>query len=180
MNDFSLIVLSFRCYAIHKYIHRFWGAQYNVRYIPRDQEAVSSLQSAVLSRQSAVCCLQLNGHPFMGAKTWLFKPGRLNCPDFQVAGRSWSVGSLQSAVRSRQSAVSSSMATLSWAQKPGFSSQADWIAPTFKSRAAHDQSAVLSGQFSVGSLQSTVDAVIGIQYSLSSIQWEVGRLQWMR
>lgn len=54
MNDFSLIVLSFRCYAIHKYIHRFWGAQYNVRYIPRDQEAVSSLQSAVLSRQSAV------------------------------------------------------------------------------------------------------------------------------
>ena len=39
MNDFSLIVLSFRCYAIHKYIPRFWGAQYNVRYIPRDQEA---------------------------------------------------------------------------------------------------------------------------------------------
>ena len=71
MNDFSLIVLSFRCYAIHKYIHRFWGAQYNVRYIPRDQEAVSSLQSAVGSFQSAVLSLQSSvGSPQLAVGSW--------------------------------------------------------------------------------------------------------------
>jgi|GEM_PF-1967240 len=34
MNDFSLIVLSFRCYAIHKFIYRLGAGQYNVRYMP--------------------------------------------------------------------------------------------------------------------------------------------------
>jgi hypothetical protein len=52
MNDFSLIVLSFRCYAIHKYIHRFWGAQYNVRYT---EDQGGSFQSSVGSRRFAVC-----------------------------------------------------------------------------------------------------------------------------
>jgi len=70
--------------------------------------------------------------------------------------RQFPVFSRQSSVGSRQFAVCSWMATLSWAQKPGFSSQADWIAPTFKSRAAHDQSAVFSPQSAVGSQQSAV------------------------
>jgi hypothetical protein len=43
------------------------------------QFAIRSPQSSLGSPQSLV---------FMSAKTWLFKPCKLNCPDFQVAGRS--------------------------------------------------------------------------------------------
>ena len=102
MNDFSLIVLSFRCYAIHKYIHRFWGAQYNVRYIPRDQEAVSSLQSAVGSLQFAV-----EWPPFHGRKNLAFQARPIELPRLSSRGplmisRQSSVGSFQSAVFSPQ------------------------------------------------------------------------------
>ena len=98
-------------------------------------------QFPVFSRQSAVCSLQLNGHPFMGAKTWLFKPGRLNCPDFQVAGRSWSVGSPQWAVFSRQSSVHSGCS---------------------------NRYSVFIKQYSVGSRPTSVDAVISIQLNFIS------------
>ena len=106
MNDFSLIVLSFRCYAIHKYIHRFWGAQYNVRYIPRDQEAVSSLQSAVGSPQSAVGSLlfAVEWPPFHGRKNLAFQARQIELPRLSSRGplmisRQFSVGSRQSAIR---------------------------------------------------------------------------------
>ncbi len=66
---------------------------------------LSSRGPLMISRQSSFGSLQFNGHIFMSANTWLFKPGKLNCPDFQVEGRSCSVGSFQSTVSSRQSAV---------------------------------------------------------------------------
>ena len=105
MNDFSLIVLSFRCYAIHKYIHRFWGAQYNVRYIPRDQEAVSSLQSAVLSRQSAVGSLlfAVEWPPFHGRKNLAFQARPIELP--RLSSRGPLMISRQSSVLSPQSAI---------------------------------------------------------------------------
>ncbi len=63
------------------------------------QSSVHSLQSTVFSWQFSVGSCKSSA--YMSAKNWLFKPGKLNSPDFQVAGRSWSVGIWQSAVFSR-------------------------------------------------------------------------------
>ena len=50
----SVDSLSFRCYAIHKYIKRTRGWQYNVRYIARRQEAGTRRQEAEGRGQSSM------------------------------------------------------------------------------------------------------------------------------